>query len=38
MTILVEDSVDVPTLLENPAEALHPVLKHLKGWEEVLVT
>lgn len=38
MTILVEDSVDVPTLLEYPAEALHPVLKHLKGWEEVLVT
>lgn len=38
MTILIEESVDVPTLLEYPAEALHPVLKHLKGWEEVLVT
>ena len=38
MTIFVEDSVDVPTLLEYPVEALHPVLKHLKGWEEVPVT
>jgi hypothetical protein len=38
MTILIEESVDVPTLLEYPAEALHPVLKHLKGWEEVLAT
>ncbi len=35
MTVLIDEAVDVPTLLEYPAEALHPVLKHLKGWEAV---
>ena len=35
MTIPIDEIVDVPTLLEYPSEALHPVLKHLKGWEEV---
>ncbi len=38
MTVLISEAVDVPTLLEYPAEALHPVLKHLKGWEEVGVS
>ena len=35
MTVLIEGGVDVPTLLEYPAEALHPILKQLKGWEAV---
>lgn len=35
MTTEIDEAVDVPSLLEYPAEALHPVLKHLKGWEEV---
>lgn len=38
MTILIDVAVDVPTLLEYPAEALHPVLKLVKGWEEVGVS
>ena len=37
MTIPIDETVDVPTLLEYPSEALHPVLKHLKGWEEVSI-
>ena len=35
MTIRIDESVDVSVLLEYPAEALHPLLKHLKGWQEV---
>ena len=31
MTIRIDESVDVSVLLEYPAEALHPLLKHLKG-------
>ena len=38
MTVLIDEAVDVPTLLEYPAEALHPVLKHLKGWEGVSIS
>ena len=35
MTVRIDAAIDVPLLLEYPAEALHPVLKHLKGWDEV---
>jgi hypothetical protein len=34
-SLVIEEEVDVSTLLESPNEALFPVLRHLMGWAQV---
>ena len=34
-SLIIEEEVDVPSLLESPNKALFPVLGHLMGWAQV---